>query len=85
MLVRHKVKDFGIWKKGYEAHLPKRVEAGLTQRYLLRGAADENEVVVLFEAKNLERAKTFAGSEDLKQAMQKLGVVGKPEIHFLKN
>ena len=34
MLVRHKVRDFKSWKAGYDAHQPKRVEAGLTEKYL---------------------------------------------------
>jgi len=36
MLVRHKVRDFSVWKPGYDAHLPKRVEAGLTEAHLFR-------------------------------------------------
>jgi hypothetical protein len=38
MLIRHKVRNFSEWKRGYDAHLPKRIEAGLTEKYLLRGA-----------------------------------------------
>jgi hypothetical protein len=83
LLVRHKVKDFSTWKSGYDAHLPKRNEAGLTEKHLLRGASDPNEVVVLFEAKDLGRAKAFAESADLRETMQKVGVVDKPDIYFL--
>ncbi len=83
MLVRHRVRDFSEWKRGYEAHLPKRAEAGLTEKYLLRGANDSNEVVLLFEAKDLSRAKTFAESVDLRETMQKLGVLDRPDIYFL--
>lgn len=85
VLVRHKVKDFSEWKRGYDAHLPKRVEAGLTEKQLLRGAQEPNEVVVLFEAKDLGRAKTFAESTALKEVMQKAGVMDKPDIYFLNN
>jgi hypothetical protein len=84
MLIRHKVRDFSEWKRGYDAHLSKRVEAGLTEKYLLRGVDDPNEVILLFEAWDLNRAKTFAGSADLREAMQKVGVVDKPNIYFLK-
>jgi hypothetical protein len=35
MLIRHKVRDFSEWKRGYDAHLPKRIEAGLTEKHLL--------------------------------------------------
>jgi len=83
MLVRHKVRDFTEWKRGYDAHLSKRVEAGLTEKYLLRGANDPNEVILLFEALDLNRAKTFAESADLKETMQKVGVMDKPDIYFL--
>lgn len=83
MLIRHKVKDFKTWKTGYDAHQTKRTEAGLTEKYLLRGADDANEVIILFEAQDLNRAKTFAASADLREKMQEVGVVDKPDIYFL--
>lgn len=83
MLVRHKVRDFSDWKRGYDAHLSKRADAGLTETHLLRGANDSNEVVLLFEAKDLSRAKAFAESADLRETMQKVGVIDKPDIYFL--
>ena len=85
MLVRHQVRDFPEWKRGYDAHLPKRVEAGLTEKYLLRGADDPNQLVLMFEAQDLNRAKAFAESAELKETMQKVGVVDKPDIYFLNS
>jgi len=83
MLVRHKVRDFREWKAGYDAHQPKREEAGLTERQLLQGAEDPNEVVILFEARDPDRARAFAESADLRETMRKVGVVDRPDIHFL--
>jgi len=83
IFVRHRVKDFTIWKKAYDAHLPKRIEAGLTERGLFRVDTDPNEVVILFEAKDLVRAKKFAESVELREVMEKAGVIGKPDILFL--
>jgi hypothetical protein len=83
MLFRHKVKDFKSWKAGYDAHQPKRVEAGLTEKYLLRNSDDPNEVVALFEAQDLNRAKEFAASAELREKMQEVGVVDKPDVYFL--
>ncbi|MDR6537074.1 hypothetical protein [Variovorax soli] len=85
MLVRHKVRDFKTWKSGFDAHAPKRAEAGLTEKYLLRNADDQNEVVALFEASDLDRARAFAESADLREKMQEVGVVDKPDIYFLSN
>ena len=83
LLIRHKVRDFPEWKRGYDAHLPKRNEAGLTEKHLLRNASDPNEVVLLFGADDLGRAKIFAESADLRVTMQKVGVLDKPDIYFL--
>ena len=83
VLVRHKVRDFAEWKRGYDAQLPKLNEAGLTEKHLLRNANDENEVVLLFEATNLSRAKAFAESADLRDARQRVGIVDEPDIYFL--
>jgi hypothetical protein len=85
MLVRHKVRDFSVWKAGYNAHLPKRVEAGLTEAHFFQNHLDPNEVVLLFKAEDLGRAKTFAESIDLRETMQKLGVIDRPDIHFLND
>ena len=83
VLVRHKVADFARWKPVYDAHLPARQHAGLTEKLLLRNLNNPNEVVLLFEAADLKKAQAFAGSSDLHEAMHKGGVMDKPEILFL--
>jgi hypothetical protein len=85
MLVRHKVRNFKEWKGGYDDHLPTRVEAGLTEKYLLHGNPDQTEVIILFEVKDIDRARAFAASPELKTKMQEVGVVDKPDIYFLDN
>jgi len=37
----------------------------------------------LFEAKDVQKAQEFGNSPDLREAMQKAGVVDKPDIYFL--
>ena len=83
LLVRHNVADFAKWKPVYDAHLAARQKAGLQEKNLLRSVDNPNEVVLLFEAEDLKRAQAFADSSDLREAMQKAGVVGKPDILFL--
>lgn len=85
MLIRHKVGDFKTWKAGYDTHYPKRVEAGLTEKYLLQTADDPNEVVLLFEVQDINRAKAFAASTELRERMQEVGVADKPDIYFLNS
>ena len=83
LLVRHKVADFSKWKEAYDAHSPARQKAGLTEKHLLRNTDNQNEVILLFEAKDLPKAKEFAASADLREAMQGAGVVDKPDIYYL--
>jgi hypothetical protein len=83
LLIRHKVTDFKTWKAGYDSHQAMRTEAGLTEKYLLRSADDPNEVVALFEAQDMDRAKGFATSTELREKMQEFGVADRPDIYFL--
>jgi hypothetical protein len=83
VLVRHKVRDFSAWKKGFDAHLPKRQEAGLEDMHVLRGASEPNEVFILYKAADMAKAKAFGESPDLRDTMQKAGVVDKPDFYFL--
>ncbi len=83
LLVRHIVADFAKWKPVYDTHLAARQTAGLREKNLWRGVDNPNEVVLLFEAEDLKRAQAFTASPDLREAMQKAGVVGKPDILFL--
>ena len=62
MVVRHKVRNFPEWKAGYDAHLPKRVEAGLTEKHLLRGADDPNEVILRLSRGGIVFAPGRAGT-----------------------
>lgn len=84
VLIRHKVKDFAKWKRGYDAHAPMRRKAALRQKVLLRGVRNPKDVLILFQAASLSKAKAFASSANLRKAMKEAGVVGKPEITYLK-
>ena len=84
LMVRHKVADFGEWKPVYDAHAPARAKAGLKEEHLFRNMDNPDEIVLLFSAEDLGKAKAFAGSADLREAMQKAGVTDKPDLHFLQ-
>ena len=83
LFVRHRVADFAKWKPVYDGHLAVRQKAGLREKNLLRGIDNPNDVILLFEAEDLKKAQAFTESSDLREAMQKAGVVGKPDILFL--
>ena len=84
MLIRHKVSDFAKWKPVYDEHASARQNAGLRDLHLLRNTENPNEVILLFSVEDPEKAKAFAASDDLRQAMQKAGVSDKPDVYFLE-
>ena len=83
ILIHHKVTNFEKWKDAYDAHFLARATAGLKEEHLLHNVDDHNEVVVLFSTQDLNLAKEFAASSDLRDAMQKAGVIDKPDVYFL--
>ncbi len=84
VIIRHSVRDYSEWKIGYDAHEPSRAALGLTEKHVLQDADDPNMVTIILEAEDLKRAEEFSGSDDLREVMQKVGVVGKPDMYFLK-
>ncbi len=60
-----------------------RQAAGATELYLLRNIDDPSEVIILFEADDIQKAKEFSASSDLRERMQEAGVIDKPDIYFL--
>jgi hypothetical protein len=84
VLVIHKVQDYDRWRPYFDSDVARQREAGLKVRHVLRGADDPQEVVVLFEAEDLGRARALTGSEELRKIMQEAGVLGRPDMHFLE-
>ncbi len=84
LLIRHKVEDYDRWKKAFDDHESIRQAAGSKGGYLFRNADNSNEVVMIVEMEDLDRARQFVGSDDLRQAMEGAGVTGPPEILFLE-
>ena len=82
MLVRHKVEDYAKWKSVYDEHAPTRKAMGGKGSLLLANADNPNELLVLLEWDDLNKAREFAGSQDLREAMARAGVVDVPDIYF---
>ena len=82
MITRHTVRDYDTWRPVYDAHNPTRTAAGLTNGRVYRSAEDPNDILLLFDMADRQKAEEFARSDDLRTTMQNAGVVGQPEIRF---
>ena len=82
--VTHKVTDFATWKAAFDAHNQVRMNAGSTGvNYIMQNVDDQNEITAILEWDDLDRARQFVNNPELKEAMQKAGVTGKPDIQFV--
>lgn len=84
LLIRHKVKDFSKWKPVFDEHGSMREKSGSKGGYLFRNADNPEELVIIFKWNEMEKARQFANSEDLKKAMKRAGVADEPDIYFLE-
>jgi hypothetical protein len=84
MFVRHSVQDYEAWKSVFDSVGDLRRRNGEKSYQILRQDNASNNLVALFEWDNLDNARKYAASPELKEAMQRAGVTGKPEILFLE-
>ena len=84
MLVRHKVRDLAKWRPLFDEHASVRKEFGFTGAQIFKNADDLNELVILFEVQDLERARQFSQSDNLREVMERAGVSDRPDIFLLE-
>jgi len=79
----HKVEDFARWKSVFDSTAALKGNYGWKRSLVYTINGDPNNVLVMEEFDTMAHAKAFAGSAELKAAMAKAGVVGRPEIEFV--
>ena len=84
MFVRHSVQDYAAWKSVFDSVGDLRKRSGEDSYQILRQDNGSDNVVALFQWDNLDNARKYAASPELKAAMERAGVIGKPEILFLE-
>ncbi|HYM92682.1 MAG TPA: hypothetical protein VET23_00970, partial [Chitinophagaceae bacterium] len=83
VVVQHPVKNFDKWKPLFDGHDSVRKAYGLTVLGVGRGLDNPNMVYVMMKANDVQKAKDFAQSPNLKETMQKAGVTAAPTVSYL--
>ncbi len=83
VLVRHPVADWDAWKQGFDDHESARKDAGMLGHHLNRGRDDPNMISIYLATSDLEKAKAFSSSDELREVMQDVGVTGPPEFLWM--
>ena len=84
ILVNHKVKNFDSWKSYFDNDIPEQKKAGIKLNKVFSSAKDKNDVFILFETSDLEKATGFFTNPRLKDLMHTAGVVSEPDVKILE-
>ena len=84
LLIRHKVADYAAWKPVFDEHGTNRAANGSQGGRVFQNSTNPNEVLILLEWDDLDRADLFVRSDDLSEAMVLAGVIDRPDIWTLK-
>ena len=82
--VLHHVKDFDAFRKVYDSAAPMQKAGGVTAESVHRMAGDPDNVLIIHHFDSLAAAQTFFSNPELKEAMQRGGVMGEPRIEFFE-
>jgi hypothetical protein len=82
LTIHLKVKDYSTWRAAYDGREKGRLSAGISNGRVFRNAEDPNDVVILQDVADAARARSWLGSDEVKAAMLKNGVVGSPSVRF---
>ncbi len=85
LFIRCHVADYLAWRAVFDEYEPTRLANGSQGGWLFRNADDPDEVLLLLAWDDLERARLFADSDDLREAMARAGVTDRPDIWFLED
>jgi hypothetical protein len=83
VLVHHEVADYTAWKAVFDSSQDWRRKNGERSCRIFRSAGNLNDINLFFEWENLEQARAFIASEELKAKMANAGVKGQPRVDFL--
>jgi Zn-dependent oligopeptidase len=79
MFMRHTVSHDKAWRKVYDGFASTQKAMGVTAQAVYQSADNPNDITVTHDFATIAAAQTFAGSPDLRKAMQGAGVVGAPQ------
>lgn len=85
LLIRYMVDDYAFWKARFDDDAIARRAHGSQGGWFCRRAGMPNELFILLEWDNLDRARLYAASDDFRDALTAAGITDDPDIWFLES
>ncbi len=83
MILSFQVADFDAWKAAFDGNEQSRIDHGYLGHHLNRAEGDPNSLSIYLAVGDVDRAKAYATSDELKSKMAAAGVTSAPEIMWM--
>jgi hypothetical protein len=80
--VRHNVKDYDKWRPVFDTDSTNRKAGGGQDLVVARNADSANSILVVVKVSDIAKAKAMIADPKMKAAMDKGGVISKPDVNF---
>jgi hypothetical protein len=80
LFVRHRVCDYGRWRKAYEDAAEFQQRSGVRRAAIYLTDGEPNDVTVMHEFGSVKEARAFVDSTELLERMAEAGVLGVPAL-----
>ena len=84
LMIRYRVADFDKWKEVFDDHEGDRIGAGIVAHHINRAEDDPNSLAVYLAVGDIDKARAYAQSDELRQYMQDGGIIGTPEATWMR-
>jgi hypothetical protein len=78
--IRHRVADYEAWRRVYDDFGPQQQAGGVRGEAVYQSVDDPHDVTVWHDFDDVETARDFVTSDELRDAMGAAGVQGEPQI-----
>ena len=84
IFVRHTVRDYGAWRRAYNAFDKERKKLGVKRHAVFRAVIRLNDVTIWHDFATLKKTKAFVSSRRLREVMRAARVKSAPSIWFVR-
>ena len=83
LIISYQVADFDAWKAVFDANEQGRQKQGYVGHHINRGENDPNSLNIYLAVEDVDSAKAYVTSDDVKSLMAKAGVTSQPEFFWM--
>lgn len=83
VMMHHRVSDYQAWRNAFDSETGFWQKAGEQSCHIFSKLGHTNDVTVLLEWDDIDRAEAFLNADSTREWMRAHHVVGAPDIHYM--